>query len=314
MEIQLPDMRICVLLLRMRSSIAERLPLAVWSSLRMELIWAYEGAPFEHVHEGVEYPNLVAWLVEAGSVMVRGHLSGRRTATADQWIFPAADKNLHRYSEDARVLSVRLKLHWPNDQPLFDAGQSVVIAAPAFPRLRSAARRLVREATLAAGDKERKLTEMLHVQMPITSHLRLRQRLDNWVEAYVEAMMRSGVPMNPVQRSDARVEQVRTLIEAAPLNRPLKELTLARAMKLSVSQLNRLFVEATGSTPRSYADRRRFDAARSALLGSAVSVKQVAFALGFNQPSHFSAWFRKKTGLYPTQFRDARADTTRVLG
>jgi transcriptional regulator GlxA family with amidase domain len=55
----------------------------------------------------------------------------------------------------------------------------------------------------------------------------------------------------------------------------------------------------------SYIAQCRLDAARR-MLGSGMSVKQVAFATGFSAPTNFAAAFRHATGLTPRLYRQLR--------
>jgi transcriptional regulator GlxA family with amidase domain len=48
----------------------------------------------------------------------------------------------------------------------------------------------------------------------------------------------------------------------------------------------------------------RIGRARELLLGTNLSVKQIAYALRFASPYHFSKIFKKKTGMAPQQWRE----------
>jgi transcriptional regulator GlxA family with amidase domain len=47
--------------------------------------------------------------------------------------------------------------------------------------------------------------------------------------------------------------------------------------------------------------------ARELLAGSALSVKQISFRLGFTDPYHFSRIFKRKTGFAPLDWREKSA-------
>lgn len=44
--------------------------------------------------------------------------------------------------------------------------------------------------------------------------------------------------------------------------------------------------------------------AQALLSKSSTPVKQIAYKLGFNEPTHFSKFFKKQTGLTPNQYRN----------
>lgn len=61
----------------------------------------------------------------------------------------------------------------------------------------------------------------------------------------------------------------------------------------------------TGNTPKIYIDSRIILEAKRLLSYSNLSIKEVGFELGFDEPTNFNKYFRKHTGITPTQFRDS---------
>lgn len=82
---------------------------------------------------------------------------------------------------------------------------------------------------------------------------------------------------------------------------------LARELGSSEVRLNRLFRESTGTTPACYYNRALLSRAASLLRGSNLSVKEIAFDLGFRTPSHFCEWFRRLGGNSPWTVRSQKA-------
>ncbi len=82
---------------------------------------------------------------------------------------------------------------------------------------------------------------------------------------------------------------------------------------LSPGHTSRLFVAQFGLTPHEYREQRRINAARRLLRGSSAPVKEIAFDLGFKQSTHFSAWFRERTGAFPRAFRDAEVKPSQAM-
>lgn len=78
---------------------------------------------------------------------------------------------------------------------------------------------------------------------------------------------------------------------------------LCKNVGLSVSEFTRLFHCSTGTTPLATYNRLLIGRGVEALRGGADSVKEVAYALGFESSSHFTLLFRKVTGLSPSQVR-----------
>lgn len=78
---------------------------------------------------------------------------------------------------------------------------------------------------------------------------------------------------------------------------------LARTLHLSYDQFRHVFRQRTGLAPYQYHLQLRLNRAKELLVGSTLSVKQVAYALRFASPYHFSKIFKKKTGQSPLEWR-----------
>ena len=83
--------------------------------------------------------------------------------------------------------------------------------------------------------------------------------------------------------------------------------TLARAVGTSARTLSRLFSSETQLSFKSWCQRARIAAAIEKLSMEAnVSVKQLAFDLGYASVSAFSYAFRQVTGKTPTEFTETK--------
>lgn len=72
---------------------------------------------------------------------------------------------------------------------------------------------------------------------------------------------------------------------------------------MSKSSFYRAFVEEYGITPVQLILEERLKYAKSILLEERVSIKEAAYASGFNDPNYFSRMFRKMEGLTPTEYK-----------
>lgn len=86
------------------------------------------------------------------------------------------------------------------------------------------------------------------------------------------------------------------LIEAA-LQRRLSLDECARACALSPWEWSRRFRAEHGITFSRYVLRRRIERAKALLAAAPCRVSEVAFAVGFNDLSHFARVFRRSAGL-----------------
>lgn len=77
---------------------------------------------------------------------------------------------------------------------------------------------------------------------------------------------------------------------------------LARRVLTSRRQLQRVFTDA-GTTVRAELRAVRMQHAAELLLGSSLSIQEVASLVGYRPPAHFSSAFRRRYGVTPSQYR-----------
>jgi AraC family transcriptional regulator len=81
---------------------------------------------------------------------------------------------------------------------------------------------------------------------------------------------------------------------------------LAALAGLSKYHFHRLFKKAIGVSPSRYHTNLRMELARRLLRETKRSVVDVAFEVGYANPSHFARLFRRQTGLCPGDYRRER--------
>lgn len=102
-----------------------------------------------------------------------------------------------------------------------------------------------------------------------------------------------------------RIQQLITLIEG---NYSTQKDTSFYAEKLNVSthHLNDIIRLSRGTTVKKMLAQRLLLEAKRELSFGALTVKEVAFKLGFNDASYFSRFFKKQTGYNPEQFKNIK--------
>lgn len=78
---------------------------------------------------------------------------------------------------------------------------------------------------------------------------------------------------------------------------------IAAMVGVSRSQLYRLFKKEFEISPKRYLDDLRVARAEQLLEEGIMSISEVAYACGFNDPLYFSAEFKKRKGAAPREFR-----------
>ncbi|MBY5918365.1 helix-turn-helix domain-containing protein [Rhizobium leguminosarum] len=85
----------------------------------------------------------------------------------------------------------------------------------------------------------------------------------------------------------------------------------ADRMNMSISNLNKISVKATGKTLHSNIKARNLEQARSYLANTNLSVKEISFSLGYDDAAYFTRFFTTNTGLSPIAFRRLSVRATR---
>lgn len=77
----------------------------------------------------------------------------------------------------------------------------------------------------------------------------------------------------------------------------------AEQLNIHVNHLNRSVKDALQKTTTQVIAERLLQEAKILLRHSLWTVAEIAYALGFTEPTHFNNFFKKHTGINPTQFR-----------
>ena len=77
----------------------------------------------------------------------------------------------------------------------------------------------------------------------------------------------------------------------------------AAEVHLSPKYLSQTVKQFTGKSAKEFIQDRLVLEAKRLLLHTDLSVKEVAYKIGFEEPLHFSAFFKKKAGVSPSSFR-----------
>lgn len=80
----------------------------------------------------------------------------------------------------------------------------------------------------------------------------------------------------------------------------------ANELHITPDHLNRTVKSLIGKTAKEYIQSRITIAAKRMLIFTELSNKEIGYELGFSEPANFSAFFKKCSGLSPSQFRDSQ--------
>lgn len=142
----------------------------------------------------------------------------------------------------------------------------------------------------------------------------LQARADNFEDLVLEAMLSLVDHLDePYGRPPASVLFRRARQLADDMDRPANIAMLAATLRVSISNLEKAFISATGLPPKKYLLHRRLNRARQALLAADPlgpdSVTTVALDLGFTELGRFAVRYRQFFGESPSQTLRSRTRT-----
>ena len=107
-------------------------------------------------------------------------------------------------------------------------------------------------------------------------------------------------------REDQFVAKLRSTLELHLHNVALDNEMICQLMGMSRNSLYRKMMALTGMSVTPYLRALRLQKAEELLLNSALSVAEVAYAVGFDNPQYFSRVFSEEKGVSPSSFRDIK--------
>lgn len=118
---------------------------------------------------------------------------------------------------------------------------------------------------------------------------------------------------NPIEEGDRNsqiVKSFKLLLEkefnkntSSGVKTALQVQDYANELNLHPSYLNSVIKSKTDRTVNDWISKRILSKAKSLLKNTSYSSKEIAYQLGFSEPTHFSRFFKKHTQLSPTTFR-----------
>ncbi|WP_269540741.1 helix-turn-helix domain-containing protein [Cerasicoccus fimbriatus] len=279
-----------------------------WAKLRTELMWAYEGVihpRYLSLPRDIE-PGIPIYYLKRGQLTIASE-SEERVATEGQWAFITKKLQRRDFSPDAEIISVRFILSRPDGRSFFDHNEMMIFAHEDFPELLERSRKLL--GCIREGAPETVRTNLWHQSSDIDGYLLIRETFFGWLRCLIETFRKQDNAINPFDGLDERIRSAIQFLDLLPIDRELREADLAQRIGLSVSQINRLFVRELGQTPKQYWDNRRLDAAIVQLSSSMTPIKQIAVELGFGSQNYFARWFRARSQMSPSDYREKYAQS-----
>jgi methylphosphotriester-DNA--protein-cysteine methyltransferase len=277
---------------------ALQLPADIWRTLRHEWLWVYRGPVPQWGVWSAEIPVPAGvFFVERGEVRIQA--DGKETLVSrGQAFFSSPRLRRHWFAENTCLLSVGFRSQWPDGTSLFRDALNFAAATPA---LRKATQQLF--ASIHGTLKVVSYRQAIEPATHSASDWAAREAaFATWSAVWMATLQQLGVqPELQVRARRRRVDQLVAWLQALPLDQTTP--SLPPGFPIGSRRAEQLLQQQFGIGLRMFMERRRLDVARERIVADHATLKEIAFALGFRHASHFTAWFRRHTGVSPSAYR-----------
>lgn len=155
---------------------------------------------------------------------------------------------------------------------------------------------------------EYRLGEKIHPQLRLDALLSMEAH-ESWEEAVhylrrVAELVFAQVKDDSFRNANEIFRFVRKYIEEY-LGEDLSLTKISELLHFNPSYFSRLFKSVTDISYSEYVSRVKIAKAKEMLDSGRVKINEVAYALGFDESSNFTRFFKKNTGLSPQEYRDS---------
>ncbi|MFT3947925.1 MAG: AraC family transcriptional regulator [Agriterribacter sp.] len=166
----------------------------------------------------------------------------------------------------------------------------------------------------ATRDRVRKvfeiLNQILHIDKQATDTEITLAYLNSLLAELNSAYFKNTAPTNILNSNLSKFTEFKLMVETHLTEQPSVN-AIAEKLSLSTNSLYRIVKEYSGVSPKDFFTNRLIIEAQRKLQYSNLSVKELAYELGFNDPDYFSRFFRKCTGKSVSEFLDSQQDLSR---
>jgi AraC family transcriptional activator of pobA len=154
------------------------------------------------------------------------------------------------------------------------------------------------------------LNQILHVDKHPTDTEIILAYLNLLLTELNSAYFKNKEPINILNANLSKFIEFKLMVETHLTEQPSVN-TIAEKLALTTNSLYRIVKEYSGVSPKDFFTNRLMIEAQRKLHYSPLSVKELAYELGFNDPDYFSRFFKKCTGKSISEFIEAQQDSSR---
>lgn len=134
------------------------------------------------------------------------------------------------------------------------------------------------------------------------------EELNQFLAAFQNELSEPVIAEEPDFTGQPKVIQQAVEYIARNLSNPMTVEDIADNVGMSRSHLSTLFKKKLGCGIHSFIEERRLQLAKQLLTGAAVTIQEVGERVGIQDAKYFSKWFKRCTGVTPSEYRNEQKD------
>lgn len=166
----------------------------------------------------------------------------------------------------------------------------------------------------ASRERVKKVFEVLNQILYLDEHPTDTEIILAYLNALLtdlnSAYFKNTEPINILNSNLSKFIEFKLMVETHLTEQPSVN-AIAEKMSLTTNSLYRIVKEYAGISPKDFFTNRLIVEAQRKLQYAPLSVKELAYELGFNDPDYFSRFFKKCTGKSVSEFLDSQQDLSR---
>lgn len=154
------------------------------------------------------------------------------------------------------------------------------------------------------------LNQIVHVNENPTDTEIILAYLNSLLTDLNSAYFKNTEPKDILNNNLSKFIEFKLMVETHLTEQPSVN-AIAEKLSLTTNGLYRIVKEYAGVSPKDFFTSRLMIEAQRKLQYAPLSVKELAYELGFNDPDYFSRFFKKCTGKSVSEFLEAQQDSSR---
>ncbi len=272
-----------------------------WEWLRNRLVFVYDDkVPAYGNGRRAISTKYSAWLIRKGHLDISPSGSLTQRVNEGFWVIPPLCERDQFFSSNSKILSICFELEWHDGNPLFPLTRVISFKASKYPEMEKSALELIR----VSGNYLLNSPALRRRNTPEFGKVcGIHEKYWKWLGVFADTIGKHGAKSAAPAVFDQRVINILRFLDTITFSGRIPYEYIQQKVSLSRIHIDRLFLEQTGMSLKKYLVKRMIEESNELLRTSLFSVKEIAYKLGFKTSSHFCAWFRKKNGIYPLEYR-----------